>query len=76
MGAAMGRRLLDRGNELREAAAIFGADRAMFANNFPVDRIVGSFQTIYDGFRAAVAGRTPAERRKLFHDNAARIYRL
>jgi predicted TIM-barrel fold metal-dependent hydrolase len=48
----------------------------MFASNFPVDSIVGSFRTIYDGFRAAVADRPLAEQRMLFHDNAVRIYRL
>lgn len=61
---------------IRDAVAIFGADRAMFASNYPVDRIVGTFATIYDGFRAAVADRPEAERRKLFHDTAERIYRL
>jgi predicted TIM-barrel fold metal-dependent hydrolase len=64
------------GPVIRDAIAIFGPDRAMFASNFPVDGIVGSFQTIYDGFRKAVADRPLAERRRLFHDTAARIYRL
>lgn len=64
------------GAVIRDAVAIFGADRAMFASNYPVDRIVGTFTTIYDGFRAAVADRPEAERRKLFHDTAERIYRL
>lgn len=59
-----------------DAISIFGSERAMFASNFPVDSIVGSFKTIYDGFRAAVAGRPLSEQRKLFHDNAVRIYRL
>jgi predicted TIM-barrel fold metal-dependent hydrolase len=48
----------------------------MFASNFPVDRVVGSFATIFDGFRAAVADFSEGDRRKLFHNNAARIYRL
>jgi predicted TIM-barrel fold metal-dependent hydrolase len=64
------------GPVIRDAIAIFGADRCMFASNYPVDRIVGTFQTIYDGFRAAVADLPLDDRRKLFHDNAARIYRL
>jgi predicted TIM-barrel fold metal-dependent hydrolase len=38
--------------------------------------VVGTFQTIYDGFRVAVADRPLAEQRALFHDNAVRIYRL
>jgi predicted TIM-barrel fold metal-dependent hydrolase len=61
---------------IRDIVAIFGARRGLFASNYPVDRIVGSFATIYDGFRAAVTHCPPADRRALFHDNAARIYRL
>jgi predicted TIM-barrel fold metal-dependent hydrolase len=68
--------LAANGPIIRDAVAIFGADRAMFASNYPVDRIVGTFATIYDGFRAAVADRPEAERRRLFHDTAERIYRL
>ena len=61
---------------IRDAITIFGPERVMFASNYPVDRIVGTFQTIYDGFRAAVADRPLREQRALFHDNAVRIYRL
>lgn len=61
---------------IRDCIAVFGADRCMFASNYPVDRIVGTFATIYDGFRAAVADRPVSDRLKLFHDNAVRIYRL
>jgi predicted TIM-barrel fold metal-dependent hydrolase len=61
---------------VREALAIFGVERCMFASNYPVDRLCGSFQTIFAGFRAAVSERPPAEQRMLFHDNAVRIYRL
>jgi len=68
--------LEDNGPIIRDTIAIFGVDRCMFASNFPVDGLVGSFETIYAGFRAAVADRPLAERRKLFHDNAVRIYRL
>ena len=61
---------------VRDAIAIFGTDRCMFASNFPVDSLVGSFDTIYSGFQAIVAELPPADRRKLFHDNAVRIYRI
>ncbi|CAN5257889.1 amidohydrolase [soil metagenome] len=54
----------------------FGVDRCMFASNFPVDSLVASFRTIFDGFLAITAGLPQADRRKLFHDNAVRIYRL
>jgi predicted TIM-barrel fold metal-dependent hydrolase len=64
------------GPVIRDAIAIFGAERCMFASNFPVDSLTGSFQTIFQGFRDATAKETPANKRKLFHDNAVRIYRL
>jgi predicted TIM-barrel fold metal-dependent hydrolase len=68
--------LAANGPIIRDAIKIFGAERCMFASNFPVDSLVGSFDTIYDGFRAAVAALPLADQRKLFHDNAERIYRL
>lgn len=55
---------------------LFGADRCMFASNFPVDSLVATFATIFDGFFEITEGLAPADRRKLFHDNAVRIYRL
>jgi predicted TIM-barrel fold metal-dependent hydrolase len=55
---------------------LFGIDRAMFASNFPVDSLVATFDTIYSGFEAIVAAFPAADRKKLFHDNAVRLYRL
>jgi len=61
---------------IRDAIDIFGPERAMFASNFPVDGLTGSFAMIYGGFRLAASNRSPEERRMLFHDTAVRIYRL
>ena len=61
---------------VRDVIAIFGVDRAMFASNYPVDRLAGTFDTIYPGFLAATADLSESERNKLFHDNAMRFYRL
>lgn len=61
---------------IRDGISIFGPERCMFASNYPVDSLAGPFETIYDGFRAAVAERPLNERRAVFHDNATRIYRL
>jgi predicted TIM-barrel fold metal-dependent hydrolase len=55
---------------------LFGVDRAMFASNFPVDSLVASFDAIYRGFKAIVGGFPLADRRRLFHDTAVRLYRL
>jgi predicted TIM-barrel fold metal-dependent hydrolase len=55
---------------------IFGVERAMFASNFPVDSLVGSFSTIFNGFDAITAGFSERERAALFRDNARRLYRI
>jgi predicted TIM-barrel fold metal-dependent hydrolase len=59
-----------------DAIRIFGVERCMFASNFPVDGLVTDFTTIMGGFQAIVADFPAAERRKLFHDNAVKFYRL
>jgi predicted TIM-barrel fold metal-dependent hydrolase len=61
---------------VRDAIAIFGASRCMFASNFPVDGLVGGFGEIFAGFEAATRGMDPAARRALFRDNALRVYRI
>jgi predicted TIM-barrel fold metal-dependent hydrolase len=61
---------------IRDIVTIFGVDRAMFASNFPVDSLVGDFDTIFSGFVAATADLEEGDRAKLFHDTAARVYRL
>jgi predicted TIM-barrel fold metal-dependent hydrolase len=68
--------LESNGPVIRDAIAIFGADRAMFASNYPVDSLVASYGTIVAGFLAAIADRPMAEQYQLTHDNAERIYRL
>ena len=55
---------------------IFGPDRCMFASNFPVDSLVGSFATIFGGFDQITAGISAAERDAMFRGNAMRIYRI
>jgi predicted TIM-barrel fold metal-dependent hydrolase len=61
---------------IRDAIAVFGPERCMFASNYPVDRLAGAFDTIYRGFFAAVADRPAAEQLQLFQANATRVYRL
>jgi predicted TIM-barrel fold metal-dependent hydrolase len=60
----------------RETIDIFGADRAMFASNFPTDRLFGSFDATLGALAGAVSDFTEPERRALFARNANRIYRL
>lgn len=68
--------LESNGPIIRDTIAIFGVDRCMFASNYPVDKLCAPLETIFAGFHAAVSERPHAEQRKLFHDNAVRIYRL
>jgi predicted TIM-barrel fold metal-dependent hydrolase len=58
------------------AIELFGAERAMFASNFPVDSLCASFAEIYAGFREIVRDFGALEQRALFHDNAVRIYAM
>jgi predicted TIM-barrel fold metal-dependent hydrolase len=55
---------------------LFGTERSMFASNFPVDGLCGTFDAIFSGFREMVRDFTPADQRKLFHDNAIRVYAM
>jgi predicted TIM-barrel fold metal-dependent hydrolase len=55
---------------------LFGVDRCMFASNFPVDGLCGTFDAIYSGFQEIVRGFSPPDQRSLFHDNAIRIYSM
>ncbi len=66
----------DNGPLIREAIEIFGVDRCMFASNYPVDGLVGGFDTIYDGYRKAVAHFSQNQKNALFRDNAMRFYRI
>ncbi|WP_330208734.1 MULTISPECIES: amidohydrolase family protein [unclassified Pseudomonas] len=59
---------------VREVIAMFGTERAMFASNFPVDSLCGSFDDIYSGFKSIVADLPIADQERLFYSNAQRIY--
>ena len=54
----------------------FGVPRCMFASNFPVDKLFSDFDTLYAAFSEITAALSAEECRMLFHDNAARYYRL
>ncbi|MEE9249644.1 MAG: amidohydrolase family protein [Alphaproteobacteria bacterium] len=61
---------------VRDAIAIFGTERCLFASNFPVDSLVADFRTIFSGYREITSDSPDDETAKLFHDNATRTYRL
>ncbi|CAN7448855.1 amidohydrolase family protein [Bosea sp. LjRoot9] len=61
---------------VEEITAMFGAERSMFASNFPVDSLCGSFDTIYAGFKTIAARYTQDEQLRLFAETARETYRL
>ncbi len=66
----------DNGPVVRDAIAIFGVERCLFASNFPVDSLVAGYSTIFSGFREITSDFADHAITGLFHDNAVRIYRL
>jgi L-fuconolactonase len=53
-----------------------GPDRRMFESNFPVDKVSFSHHVLFNAFKRFSKGYSAAERVHLFHDTAARAYRI
>ncbi|MBI5063663.1 MAG: amidohydrolase family protein [Desulfatitalea sp.] len=54
----------------------FGARRCMFESNFPVDKVSCGYTVLWNGFKRMTRSFSDEERAALFHDTAARVYRL
>ena len=54
----------------------FGVDRCMFESNFPIDKISYSYNVMWNAFKRVSESFSPHERAALFHDTAAKAYRL
>ncbi|MDH6152861.1 MULTISPECIES: amidohydrolase family protein [Paraburkholderia] len=59
-----------------ETIDTFGVERAMFASNFPVDRLFGSYTDWWRAYAAIVGDASEAEKDALFRRNAERYYRI
>ncbi len=55
---------------------LFGANRCMFESNFPVDKAMYSYRTLWNAFARLTASASGAERQALFSGTAARFYRI
>jgi len=53
-----------------------GADRCMFASDFPTDKLFGSFDQQLNAYDHITADFTDNERRMMFAQNAARLYAI
>ena len=58
------------------AIELFGPGRCMFESNFPVDKVSCSYGVLWNSFKRITAGCSPTEKAQLYHDTAARVYRL
>ena len=64
------------GPALRYALDTFGAERCMFASNFPMDKVSASLETLYGAFDLITSDFDEDTRTALFAGNAERFYRL
>ena len=53
---------------------VFGTDRCMFASNFPVDGMHGSFDDLFGAYDDVTSALDAATRDRLFAGNAERVY--
>ena len=54
----------------------FGPDRILYGGDWPVSRARRELSAVARDARLATAGFSPADKRKLFRDNAIKAYRL
>lgn len=54
----------------------FSPNRCMFESNFPVDKVSFSYNVMYNAFKRLSKGYSATERAAMFHDTAARVYRI
>lgn len=59
-----------------ECIDAFGTERSMFASDFPVESVHGTFDAFYSAFDAITADFSADERDRLFARNAEAIYRI
>jgi predicted TIM-barrel fold metal-dependent hydrolase len=54
----------------------FGAKRAMFESNFPVDEVSCDYPTLWNALKLTAKNASADEKRELFFGTANRFYRL
>jgi predicted TIM-barrel fold metal-dependent hydrolase len=59
-----------------ETIDTFGCERAMFASNFPVDRLFATYEGLWNAYASIVEKLSDTEKEALFKSNAERIYRI
>ena len=54
----------------------FGVERCLFESNFPVEKTSNHYVNLWNAFKRITEKYSGGERAALFHDNAARVYRI
>lgn len=61
---------------IRHCYESFGPDRVVFGSDWPVCNLSASYRSWVGALKEVMKGESEERRRKLFHDNAIRVYRL
>lgn len=61
---------------VKETVALFGPSRCLYGSNFPIEKLWTSYPPLIDAYRAALSSFSPEEQADMFHNVAARVYRL
>lgn len=59
-----------------QALEAFGVDRCFFGSNFPIDRLVTDYASIWAVYRAVISHLSRDEQRAMLRGNAERVYRI
>ena len=54
----------------------FGTARCMFESNFPVDKTLGDYQTVWNACKVIARGCSAGEKADLFYETARKVYRI
>ncbi len=55
---------------------MFGAERCLYGSNFPIEKLWTDYAALIGAVKDALADEPEETRRAVFHDTAARAYRL
>lgn len=61
---------------VEETLSTFGPTRCLFGSNFPIEMLWTSYAHLIGVMHECLSGLSAAERRAVWHDTAARLYRL
>jgi predicted TIM-barrel fold metal-dependent hydrolase len=61
---------------VEECIDAFGVERCMMESNFPVDKQTCGYGVLWNALKRITQNYSPAEKKALYHDTAARVYRL